>query len=68
MADDEHSRQAPPLRLKKLYVMGGLLIERYHEQSRQKLAKLKGETSASVIFFYFLMNYFSDLFRQFLKD
>jgi len=41
------SRQAPALRLKKLYVLGALLIEQHHEQSRQKLARAKGEAQAS---------------------
>jgi hypothetical protein len=31
MANDERSKQTPPLRLKKLFVMGAHLIEDYHE-------------------------------------
>jgi WD repeat-containing protein 35 len=47
MANAEHEKQAPPLRLKKLYVMGALLIEEYHEQNRQKLAKRKEQEGGS---------------------
>uniref|UniRef100_A0A915D9I2 Anaphase-promoting complex subunit 4-like WD40 domain-containing protein n=1 Tax=Ditylenchus dipsaci TaxID=166011 RepID=A0A915D9I2_9BILA len=47
VADDEHAKQAPPPRLKKLYVMGGLLVEEFHEQSQQKLVKSKGEKHAN---------------------
>ncbi len=43
MANDEKERQAPPLRLKKLYVLSALLVEQYHEQNKAKaVEKTKG--------------------------
>jgi hypothetical protein len=42
------ARQSPPLRLKKLFVMGGLLIEQHREQSRSQLAKSAGVNANSV--------------------
>lgn len=48
IADDEYAKQANPLRLKKLYVMAALLIEDYHVQNQQKLAKSKGKNLSNV--------------------
>ena len=48
IANDERCNQAPAMRLKKLYVMGGLLVEDFHEQNRMKLAKSKGEDKINV--------------------
>uniref|UniRef100_A0A915PI34 WD repeat-containing protein 35 n=1 Tax=Setaria digitata TaxID=48799 RepID=A0A915PI34_9BILA len=39
IASDERIKQAEPLRLKKLYVMGALLIEQYHQQNKSEIAK-----------------------------
>uniref|UniRef100_A0A0R3RYI0 ANAPC4_WD40 domain-containing protein n=1 Tax=Elaeophora elaphi TaxID=1147741 RepID=A0A0R3RYI0_9BILA len=39
IANDERAKQAEALRLKKLYVMGALLVEQYHEQSKLEIAK-----------------------------
>ncbi|VBB32750.1 unnamed protein product [Acanthocheilonema viteae] len=39
VANDERMKQAEILRLKKLYVMGALLIEQYHEQNKSEIAK-----------------------------
>ncbi|CAG9538621.1 unnamed protein product [Cercopithifilaria johnstoni] len=39
IANDERMKQAEVLRLKKLYVMGALLVEQYHEQSKSGIAK-----------------------------
>ncbi|CAJ0945040.1 unnamed protein product, partial [Mesorhabditis belari] len=39
IADDERRRTASLLRLKKLYVLGALMIEEYHQQQRAKLAE-----------------------------
>lgn len=39
IANDERAKQSYPLRLKKLYVLGALLIEQYHEQNKAKAAK-----------------------------
>ncbi|KAI3420246.1 WD repeat-containing protein 35 [Globodera pallida] len=50
VAKAEHEKQAPPQRLKKLYVMGALLVEEYHEQNREKMARRReeGASSASI--------------------
>ncbi|KAL3125948.1 hypothetical protein niasHT_009477 [Heterodera trifolii] len=50
VAKAEHEKQVPSQRLKKLYVMGALLVEEYHEQNREKLAKRReeGASDASI--------------------
>ncbi|EJD74175.1 WD repeat protein 35 [Loa loa] len=39
IANNERLKQAEALRLKKLYVMGALLVEQYHEQSKSEIAR-----------------------------
>ncbi|KAK0405878.1 hypothetical protein QR680_018247 [Steinernema hermaphroditum] len=39
IANQERMKQSQPVRLKKLYVMGALLVEQYREQNKAKLAK-----------------------------
>ncbi|PAV64134.1 hypothetical protein WR25_05628 isoform C [Diploscapter pachys] len=39
IAGDEKHKAAPLLRLKKLYVLGGLLVEEYHDHNKAKHAK-----------------------------
>uniref|UniRef100_F1L3D6 WD repeat-containing protein 35 n=1 Tax=Ascaris suum TaxID=6253 RepID=F1L3D6_ASCSU len=39
IASDERKKQAQPLRLKKLYVLGALLVEQYHNQNKAEIAK-----------------------------
>uniref|UniRef100_A0A1I7X3U0 RING-type domain-containing protein n=1 Tax=Heterorhabditis bacteriophora TaxID=37862 RepID=A0A1I7X3U0_HETBA len=50
IAEEERKKAAPCLRLKKIYVLGALLIEEYHEYNRANVAKEKGknETYAGV--------------------
>ncbi|KAI6243756.1 WD repeat-containing protein 35 [Aphelenchoides fujianensis] len=49
IAKEELQRQAPPLRLKKLFVMGGLLIEQHREHHKAQIAKSSGTSSAATI-------------------
>lgn len=39
IVNEERVKQAQPLRLKKLYVLGALLVEQYHEQNKAQIAK-----------------------------
>ncbi|VDK51291.1 unnamed protein product [Anisakis simplex] len=39
IANEERKKQAQPLRLKKLYVLGALLVEQYHDQNKAEVAK-----------------------------
>ncbi|CAD5234713.1 unnamed protein product [Bursaphelenchus xylophilus] len=39
IARDQLERQCPPVRVKKLFVMGGLLIEQYREYSKSQVVK-----------------------------
>ncbi|VDN58829.1 unnamed protein product [Dracunculus medinensis] len=49
IANDERSKQAQPLRLKKLYVLGALLVEEYHEQSKAEITKeIKNGSKAEI--------------------
>ena len=34
IAEDEGKKKSRPLRMKKLYVLGALLVEKYHEQMK----------------------------------
>ncbi|KAI6210654.1 WD repeat-containing protein 35 [Aphelenchoides besseyi] len=45
IANDELQKQAPPLRLKKLFVMAGLLIEQHREHHKAQIAKATGTTN-----------------------
>ncbi|CAD5229090.1 unnamed protein product [Bursaphelenchus okinawaensis] len=49
IAKDQMGRQCPPLRAKKLFVMGGLLIEQHREHSKSKITKNGQETSTAAI-------------------
>ncbi|XP_069742568.1 WD repeat-containing protein 35 isoform X6 [Narcine bancroftii] len=48
IAEEEARKRTKPLRVKKLYVLGALLIEDYHEQVKiTQRAKLKGKSEAT---------------------
>ncbi|KAI6173956.1 WD repeat-containing protein 35 [Aphelenchoides besseyi] len=49
IANDELQKQAPPLRLKKLFVMAGLLIEQHREHHKAQIAKATGTTNMATI-------------------
>ncbi|VDN93551.1 unnamed protein product, partial [Brugia pahangi] len=49
IANNERLKQAEALRLKKLYVMGALLIEQYHEQNKSEIAKESANKSDAEI-------------------
>ncbi|VDK76030.1 unnamed protein product [Onchocerca ochengi] len=49
IANNERLKQAEALRLKKLYVMGALLIEQYHEQSKSEIARKSANKSDAEI-------------------
>uniref|UniRef100_A0A0N5A7V4 Kinetochore-associated protein 1 n=1 Tax=Syphacia muris TaxID=451379 RepID=A0A0N5A7V4_9BILA len=48
IADEERKGPALPLRLKKLYVLSGLLIEQYHQQHRNKLANSEDNNKVQI--------------------
>ncbi|VDM42438.1 unnamed protein product, partial [Toxocara canis] len=49
IANEERKKQSQPLRLKKLYVLGALLVEQYHDQNKAEIAKdVENKTGAEV--------------------
>lgn len=46
ISDEEAKKRNKPLRVKKLYVMSAVLVEKYHEQMKNaQRGKGKGKTS-----------------------
>lgn len=39
MTDEAKQRQTAPMRMKKMFVLGALLVEQYHEQVKAKAQK-----------------------------
>ena len=64
MAEEEAEKRGKPLRIKKLYVLGALLVEQYHDQvkmSTRSKVKAKRGIDVSVYvcmlgFFFFVLN------------
>ncbi|GMS87190.1 hypothetical protein PENTCL1PPCAC_9365, partial [Pristionchus entomophagus] len=56
IASEERSKAASLLRLKKLYVMAALLIEDFHNQTRNKAAKKGGRKDSTKVVLSSLLN------------
>ena len=49
IAEDEAKKKAKPLRIKKLYVLGALLVEQYHDQMKMTTrSKVKAKRGVDV--------------------
>ena len=51
LAGEQTKKKVKPLQIKKMYVLGGLLVEQYHEQMKMtSRAKVKDKKGAMVGF------------------
>ena len=54
LANEQTKKKLKPLHIKKMYVLGGLLVEQYHEQmkmtSRAKVKDKKGAMVRSIVY------------------